>query len=363
MKFRDIAEELGVSIATVSRVYNGQKGVGEKTRKKIEKVLEANDYCIDAGTRNRALNGIEKKNFALITFILYEGGNHNIERNEDCFARILMGAERRAKELGYVLSIVHIKSEDFEEFITSSREIKISKGALLFASEINTEKFNSLKKCNIPIVMIDNEVGFYSYNTVAADGRQGTYTALEYLKFLGHKKIGLLGSLCPMGGLSLREESYYEAMYRMGFRINENHIVKLDHVLDAGIKQMDRYLTNNKDLPTAYFAVNDAIGIAAMISLKKHGYNIPEDISIIGFDDSNIGNSSKPRLTTMRIDFTRIGEISINRLDDVIRGDNSVLHVYMETPLLVKESTARPGRMDSKSAFEPDIVNWKNKSI
>ena len=347
MNFRDIAEEVGVSIATVSRVYNGQKGVGEKTRKKIEEVLKRNNYLVDRDKRSRAMGRADSSNPVMISVVLYEAGNHVVERNEDYFAGILMGAERRAKELGYMLSFVHIKTEDFEEYITSSGNNDLCKGILLFATELTKDKFDILKKSDVPIVAVDNEMKGVSCNCVCPDNIYGTYTALKYLKELGHEKIGLLAPLCPMGGLPAREKGYYVAMKELGLSVDEKYVIPMDHVLESSIKQMDEYLESHTDLPTAFFAVNDSIGVGATISLKRHGYKVPRDISIIGFDDANIGNSSQPRLSTMKIDCGSIGKIAINRLDQIVKGDNSVIRVFLETPLLEKDSTARldPGEI------------------
>lgn len=341
MNFRDIADEVGVSIATVSRVYNGQKGVGEKTRKKIEEVLKRNNYLVDRDKRSRAMVRAEGKAPAMISVVLYEAGNHVVERNEDYFAGILMGAERRAKELGYMLSFVHIKTEDFEDYISSSKNWDLCKGILLFATELTRDKFDIIEKSDVPIVAIDNEMKGVSCNSVCPDNVYGTYKALEHLKELGHERIGLLAPLCPMGGLPAREKGYYEAMKELGLSVNEKYIIPMDHILESCIKQMDEYLDSHTDLPTAFFAVNDAIGVGATISLKKHGYNVPGDVSIMGFDDANIGNSSQPRLSTMKIDGGSIGRIAINRLDHIINGDESVIRIFLETPLLEKDSTIR----------------------
>lgn len=339
MNYRDIAKEIGVSIATVSRVYNGQKGVGEETRRKIEEVLKKNNYIIDRYNDNYEIGNDENNNHKMITAVLYETGNHVVERNEDYFAGILMGAERKAKKIGYMLSFVHVKSENLEKFITEAKELKFTKGILLFATELSRDKLDIIEKCEIPIVAIDNEMKGISCNCICPDNIYGANTAIKYLKKLGHEKIGLLASLYPMGGLPAREKGYYEVMKELGLPVKDEYIIRLDHVLESGIVQMDKHLEKNTELPTAFFAVNDSIGVSATISLKNHGYNIPKDISIIGFDDANVGNSSQPRLSSMRIDCGIIGEMAINRLDQLIGGDKSVIRSYLETPLLVKEST------------------------
>lgn len=337
MNFRKIAEEAGVSIATVSRVYNGQKGVGEKTREKIEEILKKNNYFINKEKEDSKSSSDSK----MITAVLYETGISVVERNEDYFAGILMGAERTANEFGYMLGFAKVKAEEFEEFITSSKRLKLSKGILLFATEIKKERYHLLEKCPVPLVALDNDVKGISCNCVCPDNVYGTHMAIEYLKSLGHEKIGLLASYYPMGGLPAREQGYYEAMKELGLPVDKEYVIRLDHVLESGIKQMDEHLKKHTNLPTAFFAVNDAIGVAAMHALEMHGYRVPEDISIMGFDDSNVGNSAQPRLSTMQIDRGSLGEMAITRLDQLIHGDDKYMRLYLETPLLKKESTIR----------------------
>jgi DNA-binding LacI/PurR family transcriptional regulator len=336
MNFREIAKKLGVSIATVSRVYNQKPGVGQDIRERIEDELKENGYCLD---RSRDLDNVEEKDLALMLFVVYEGKNYNVERSADYFAGILLGAEKRAKELGYLLSIVHVNEENFEGFMTASREVRLSRGVFLFATDLTPDKFDILDGCPVPVMVVDNEMKLRSYNTICADNYFGTYKALEYLKQLGHRKIGFFAPMCPIGGMPLREKYFYEVMRELALKIDERFIVRADHVLVEGVRQINAYLDQAKELPTAFFASNDSIGVSAIMALKQHGYSVPEDVSIIGFDDVEIGNASDPRLTTIRIDLADIGRIGVNRLAELINGDKNIQHIYLETSLVVKEST------------------------
>jgi DNA-binding LacI/PurR family transcriptional regulator len=252
-----------------------------------------------------------------------------------------MGAERLANEFGYLLNIVHISEEELQNYLSEVKEKRTVSGIVLFASELPDDLCSALEKSGIPLVVVDNAMKFYSVNSVCPDNESGTYQAVSYLAGLGHKKIGLLAPFSPMGGLPKREKSFYETMELLNLPVDPGHVAKIDHVFDVGIAQMDQYLATAPDLPTAFYAVNDVIAAAAMQSLKKHGYRIPDDISIVGFDDANVGNFSVPRITTMKVNRSMLGELAVDRLDKIINGDKTVLHITMETPLIVKESTKR----------------------
>ena len=335
MNFRDIAKQTGVSIATISRVYNGKSGVGKNTRLIIEKALADNYHKEKNKTTKKPKTG------QMLTFFIYEGKNHVIERNEDFFTGTLMGAERSLNELGYLLNIVRVNENNIFKILDKIVVDGQSMGILLFATELSNKQCCLLEKYKIPIVTLDNCMEYYSLNSVCSDNEFGTFKALEYLKKLGHTEIGLLAPYSPMGGLGKREKGFYESMNMLGMKVNEKYVVKLDHVFDVGKVQMDRWLAKGPKLPTAFYGVNDQIAAAAMKSLKEHGISIPKDISIVGFDDANIGDFVNPRITTMRVDCLKMGEIAVNRLMQMIEGDSSVLHIELETPLVIKDSTMK----------------------
>lgn len=335
MNFREIAKQAGVSITTVSRVYNGKTGVGRSTRLKVENLLKESLYY--DGLAKKAANS-ESQPLKIITFVIYESEHYILERNEEFFSKILIGAEKKANELGFLLNIVRLDYRDLSDLIINSKNVS---GLIILAADISFEQCEILEKSNIPVVVVDNSIAYSSVNSISADNAYGTYKAVSYLKELGHREIGLLAPCIPMDGLSKREKSFYEVMDLLGLNINPGHIVKLDHIFDIGVAQMDKYLALNTDLPTAFFATNDTIAAEAIHSLKQQGYRIPEDISIIGFDDANIGNFSEPRITSMKIDCMKLGELALNRIVEIQKGDKSILHTYIDTPLIIKESTAK----------------------
>lgn len=335
MNFREIAKQAGVSITTVSRVYNGKTGVGRSTRLKIENLLKESLYY---GSLAKKAANSESQSMKIITFVIYESEHYILERNEEFFSKILIGAEKKANESGFLLNIVRLDYRDLSDLIINSKNVS---GLIILAADISFEQCEILEKSNIPVVVVDNSIAYSSVNSISADNTYGTYKAVSYLKELGHKEIGLLTSRIPMDGLSKREKNFYEVMDLLRLNVDPGHIVKLDHIFDAGVAQMDKYLSFNNDLPTAFFAVNDTIAAEAIHSLKQHGYRIPEDISIIGFDDANIGNFSEPRITSMKIDCRKLGELALNRIVEIQKGDKSILHTYIDTPLIIKESTAK----------------------
>ena len=148
---------------------------------------------------------------------------------------------------------------------------------------------------------------------------------MQYLHARGHREIGFLRAETELGGLNNRYMSFCNAMQTHGLEINPGYMLRLDPQYDVATRQMQDFLQTGPQLPTAWIAANDIIAAGAIRALQQAGYRVPEDVSIIGFDDGAICTFTVPPLTTMRINRARLGELAVDRLlalcqspDDVV---------------------------------------------
>lgn len=336
MNIKDIANELGVSISTVSLVLNNKPGVRKETRERVAQLLTENNYTI------RALQPEAAEPFSRgeLIFICFQAKENLPERNNEFFVGVLDGAQRCARQAGYTLGVVNADYEELQRLLPTLNQQKNVLGIALLGSEYDIGKYVILDQITCPLVAIDVRFPYSLLNTVNTDNLAGTFNALSYLHQLGHEQIGLLASALPMGGLPERETAYFKAMKKLGLPINQEHILRIDHVYAHAIAQMDEHLQKNPSLPTAFFAANDVIAAGAMRALKQQGIRVPEDISIIGFDDATICEIIRPLLTTMRIDCPRLGEMAIERLMQLLNGQTDVIKMDLGTQLVVRDSTA-----------------------
>ena len=148
--------------------------------------------------------------------------------------------------------------------------------------------------------------------------------AVEYLIKKGHKKIGYLRGRFRIKAFSYRSIGYKRALGRANYSVEPQHIITLGTTTESAYRDMVAHLEWARDLPTAFFADNDVIALGAMRALQEKGYRVPEDVSIIGFDNIPYGEISSPRLSTIHVFKQEMGEIAVRRLNDHIRQESKV---------------------------------------
>ena len=332
IKAREIAKELGVSPSTVSLVINNRPGVSEKTRKIVlERMKEKGFFLTLEEIQTKSKNGN-------IRFIVYNSVSDTHE-GTPFFAGILEGAEREARKNGYNLAISCL--DKARDTIKDTAElIKFDKpdGVVLLATELDTEDIEFLGNTKIPFVVVDNILDSFCYNCVGIDNRNGAWQAVSYLIKCGHKRIGYLRSAKNLNNFHQRKDGMKLALRQEGLILRSEDIYSFDTGITGCFDNLLQNLTSG-DVPTAFFADNDNLAIDVIKIIKSAGFRIPEDISIIGFDDDKICQVIEPRLTTMHVHKDVIGASAIKVLVDDIENNNRVNAKYLIlTDLIIRES-------------------------
>ncbi len=316
MTIKEIARQAGVAMSTVSLVLNNKPGVRKETRERIAGYLVANGYQI------RAVEPVQNQG-GEIRFLRLIASNHINERNHEFFTGLLNGAERSARQQGYDFSFSNVLASELPEVMQELAVRENLVGVLVLASELKEENLPPLLHYERPLVLLDCPVEHGPMNCINTDNISGAFAAVEELYRQGHRKIGFLRGEVEIGGMHERYEGYGKAMRLLGLEVNPAHVIRIDTIVDVAAQQMLSELKQLTDVPTAFFACNDLIAAGAMRALAQVGYRVPEDISIIGFDDVQICSFVSPPLSTMRIDRFRMGELGVERLLALHRGRES----------------------------------------
>jgi LacI family transcriptional regulator len=172
------------------------------------------------------------------------------------------------------------------------------------------------------------------------DNVDGVFKAIQHLYNLGHRSIGLVKSSYETRNFRMREFGFREAMEYFSLPVQEKFAVSVDPTFDGSTKDMDKYLDRNKNLPTALFCMNDIIAYGSMKALRNHNLNIPEDISIIGFDDLPSSSLSDPPLTTVRVSTQQIGWRALEKLSEQISNpvDHITENILIACKLVIRDS-------------------------
>lgn len=317
----DIAKVLGVSKGTVSKALNGAGDVSEAMRRSV---LET---AVELGY-SRIRRGEETPKLAI--FIT----NMEYTRPEDFGYDIIVGFRKMAEPDGYRVDIIPLtyaleESIRYDEYIMQHNY----RGALFLGLSLDHPWLKDFETCRTPTVLYDNRIGGNPKVTyVGADNPEGMYALVEHLKNLGHREIGYLGSALGAYVYQLRYHAFFDALRfnelprdkeRSGvaYSIDECIRLHLPRVLDMGC--------------TAIVCSHDVLALAAIQACKTQGLRVPEDVSIVGFDDIPACETSDPPLTTIRQNRTGIGKSAYCALSSQVEG------VPLSTFLLHTELIAR----------------------
>ncbi|WP_234985513.1 LacI family DNA-binding transcriptional regulator [Halarsenatibacter silvermanii] len=328
---KDVAREAGVSPATVSRVLNESSRVSEKTAARVKKTIDKLDYEVNVSART-----LRTKTSKLIGVI-------GASITNPFLMKVLEGAEKRARELNFSLLLgdsgqSQQKKLDYLQ-IMKQKDID---GIVVISSEWHNNFFLELEKSGIPTVVASGHVEKFSFPGVGIKNSLASREVIEYLQELGHKKIGIIrGPLKDRISSSRRMAGVRAAFQDLGLNFDSDLIFIGDYTFDSGYSGALELLKKNSDM-TALFAFDDRMAIGAMRGAEALGQKVPEDISVVGFDDIDLSRFVNPRLSTVKQPSSTIGRDSINLLLNVIKngpGAGIDNFKYVEHELLIRNST------------------------
>ncbi|WP_042354375.1 LacI family DNA-binding transcriptional regulator [Bacillus rubiinfantis] len=292
---QDIAKEAQVSIATVSRVINGSKTVSPELKKRVNDVIEKRNF-----KPNSLARGLITKKTNIIGIIVPDLSN-------PIFGALTKGINHVCEKKDYTLMVCESGGKKEKEIeLLQVLEDKNIDGVLFAGVDINSMLVNELEKKEYPKVLVTQEAadGEERLFTVVHDNVQATYDAVSFLIENGHRRIAFIGG--PENDFSSgqkRLKGFKLALEENNLEINESYIEHGDFTFESGFYCMRKIYEENPFLPTAVMVCNDTMAIGAIRFLKSAKVSVPNDISIMGFDDSELGKYFSPELSTVRISY------------------------------------------------------------
>ncbi|MFV0466593.1 MAG: LacI family DNA-binding transcriptional regulator [Lachnospiraceae bacterium] len=334
IKSKDLAKMLGLSPASISLVLNNKPGVGEETRKRVL------DTIRELGYDELLPDSPEQKQ--TILFLVYRKNSTKQKESayfSQLFSSVIEGVENQIKQLGYQLMITYTDSPTIASEIEKIRSDKID-GLLLLATEMVKEQLDLFHNINIPVVVIDNYMESEDMDCVAINNEQGVDMAISHLVSKGHKEIGYLHIEDNANNFIERYDGFFRSFRENELQINSSNIISFSTMGGDTVytELMDR-IGKMEQMPTAFFADNDIIAVLAIRILREKGYRVPEDISIVGFDDISISELVDPPLTTVRTPKFEIGCVAVMTLASRIEGRSvGIQKIEMKTSLVERKS-------------------------
>ncbi|MBE3576322.1 MAG: LacI family DNA-binding transcriptional regulator [Limnochordales bacterium] len=330
---KDIARELGVAHSTVSRAIHDDPRISRETKQRVLEAVARLGYRPNAAAR-----GLVSRRMQAVGLV--------IPGVADMFyGRIVDGVDRAAYEAGFGLSLYLTHGERRRELdaLAQVSERRVD-GLIVMARRIPKKVLLDLARQDIPLVLLEPQVLGLGIDSVRVDNRDGAYKAVRYLLDLGHRRIGFIAG--PKGQRESQErwQGYRQALAEAGLSYQPELVQPGDYTEAGGASAVQRWLQlPPARRPTAIFASNDRSAIGAVTALQAAGVPVPQEISVMGYDDITAAAYSRPAITTMRQPIEEMGATAARLLIDrlVKRREFGYQEVLLKAELVVRESTAR----------------------
>ncbi|MBO0459020.1 LacI family DNA-binding transcriptional regulator [Enterococcus hulanensis] len=322
---RDIAKLAGVSPATVSRVlnYDQELSVAQETKQRIFEVAEELNY-----TKHKRANKIGKAVIRLVQW--YDEAE---ELADLYYLSIRLGIEKKAEELN-----IQVRRETLNEL----SDIQVS--GTIALGKFDAEQIRQLKEIDENLLFVDFDGMSLGLNSMVVDFDQSVDLVIDHFIRHGHQKIGILSgeektkhNLQPIEDprlLAFKLKMKQINLYRPEFTLTAAFS------MEAGKKAMTDFLSKTQELPNALFASSDALAVGAMQAIQAAGLRIPEDISVIGFNDVSVAKYVSPALTTIKVETEWMGELAVSTILDLAKEFSPVPRkIMLGTKLIQREST------------------------
>ena len=329
---RDIARHAGVSVATVSRVINGRPDVSAETREAVLRHVRAHNF-----SSNRSARALSSGRTGLVGFTMPFA-------HAEYFAAILSGATEALYEQDLRAVLCPTLHEHERELTLLDRLMHgTTDAAILLLPTETSDELKALQAHGYPFVVADPRYPLdEGIPAVSAAHWAGAKAAVDHLLQLGHRRIGLITGDRGWAATEGRVDGYHTALAAAGVLPTPELVAEGDFLLDSGREAAFRLL-DLAEPPTAILASNDNMAVGAMQAARARGLRIPEDLSLVGYDDSEKASIVAPALTTVRQPLEELGRTAVSLLTRLLdRQRVEALHVELATKLVVRESTAPP---------------------
>ena len=335
---RDVARAANVSISTVSHVLSGKRPTSDQTRLRVEHVIEELGY-----RPNRVAQSLVwRRPFALGLIIP--------DITNPYFPTFALGAEGRVRQRGYTLVLGNSEYDSAREesYLELVRSQQLA-GAIFCLGDEMSPILPQLQRAvgeGLAVVLVHSPMP--SVPTVSADNRQGGRLAAEHLLSLGHSQIGIIGALPLDEGMADREAGFLDVLRDRGMKVDRVSVPVMygNHQIEGGRQAMIELLGHAPDV-TAVFVLNDLMAFGALAGARELERSVPDDLSIMGFDNVPFGALAYPPLTTVGQPIRELGEQAADLLLEVIEhGVNSTVdrraqpNVLLPNEVIVRGSTA-----------------------
>lgn len=323
----DVAKKANVSVTTVSRAINDHPYVSDKTKKRIRKAMQELNYY--PNNIAQQLRGQKTKLIGVtVSFI-----------TNQFFAYLVDAIEKKAKQMGYRLTILQTsESPELEDFYLDLIAKKQMDGIIVTSIGQATPKLKNLISEG-KVVLCNRYLGDEPLDMIRIDEEEACYQGTKLLIEKGHERIAFCtGNHRPPSPSDKRYKGFMKAMDEAGLPFNHRHYFKKTMGIDGGRSFAQAWLKMKRNRPTAVFSNGDMTAAGIISEVQKHGYRVPEDLAVLGFDDQPIAELTTPAITTIAQPIEEMGELATEILINSLEGNEAPNCRLLRTKLVMRDS-------------------------
>lgn len=328
---KHIAQELGLSEAAVSLALNQRPGVSEQTRKAVFQTAHALGYEMGH------LHGkqVGKGTILLVSYV------RRIRTSTPFLSQLLGAAEDILRKTDYTLVSAQIDARGDVTAQLRKLTENVCAGILMLATEMDAQDFEPFRQLEVPIVLLDAYLPGIDVDFVTINNREGARRAVELLISEGRGCPGYLHSSAHLNNFDERTEGFAAGVRAAGYSPSTAQEIRLAPNIEDAEADLNQILDEGLKPAPSYFADNDQIAIGAMRALQAHGYRIPEDVSIVGFDNTELASYISPALTSLNVPLDYYSHLAVRLLLDLMDGAERYPIRIEVTPTLVRRASTR----------------------
>lgn len=330
VSLQTIADQLDISKYAVSLALNNKPGVSDELRQRVFEVARELKY-------EKPKSKLQQQNLNIIVII-----PQYIRRDTYFYSVIYWAIESCIQSKGHTAILTSISEEMEKTLILPSYFSEMEIAGILTVGVLSEAYIKKIQDTNLPLVSVDQYYDALNIDVVGTANEEGAYQVVEYLIQKGHKDIGFIGSIDATSSIYGRWCGYQKAMSSYGLEIKREHCILKDSSLESLLSKQSELadcIDNLISFPTAWFCAADGIALTLINVLTKRGVRVPDDISVVGFDNQEISKMCVPALTTYNVKRTEMGKLAVERILQKVEaplGPTMKMSIYGE--LVIRDS-------------------------
>lgn len=312
VKIKDLAKKLNLSPATVSLALNERPGVNEQTRQSVVALARELNYNGNIG-KNKTFRRKEKKFLGNIGFLVYKRYGRVITDSE-FFSALISSVELAARAQNYTLLLTYCIGD--KEITNTIKFLENSNlvGLLILGTELAEEDVELFYRSKFPVVILDCDILGCELDTVTIHNEDGIWRGMKYLYDQGHREIGYLHSSFSIRNFEQRKLGYENCLEKFCLDRESQKIFLVEPTIEGTCADICELVNQGIKFPSALIADNDLIALGAMKAFAQCGIKVPDDVSIVGFDDIPMSSVIEPQLTSVNVPCEVLGDLAIRQL-------------------------------------------------